>query len=257
MSRYFIVSTVFLVVFIVSLSVDGIVDVPLLWYISLVVLYVLMATLGSMVLSLQYFVRVKFKGDSKQPTIAITFDDGPVEGKTEKILDILRQHKVPATFFCIGNRVDKNPAIAKRIFDEGHLLGNHSYWHGATFDLQYAGAIIKELADTDTAIFNAVGKRPKFFRPPYGVTNPMVAKAVVRKNYTVIGWRVRSFDTVIKNPDRLLRRVTKSLKNGDIVLFHDHAEQTTEILPAFLNHAVKLGLKIVSVDELLKEKAYV
>jgi len=257
MSRYFIVSTFFLVVFIVSLSVDGIVDVPRAWYISLVILYFVVTTIGSMVLSLQYFVQVKFKGDRKQPAIAITFDDGPVEGKTEKILDILCKHQVQATFFCIGNRVDENPALARRIFDEGHLLGNHSYWHGATFDLQYSGAVIKELTDTDNAIFNAVGKRPKFFRPPYGVTNPMVAKAITRKNYTVIGWRVRSFDTVIKNPDRLFARVTKSLKHGDIVLFHDHAEQTTEILPAFLEHTAKLGLKIVRVDELINEKAYV
>ena len=256
MSRYFVVNIGFLILLLVSLSIEGAFDVPLLWYVALAVSYITINVFGSVVLSMQYFVPVKFKGNREQKAIAITFDDGPMEGNTEKILDILSQYKVPAAFFCIGNRVTKQPRLVERIDAEGHLLGNHSYLHAATFDLQSAAMITKELEDTDTAIAQATGKKPRFFRPPYGVTNPMVAKAIRKRNYTVIGWSIRSFDTVIKDRNKLLDRVTKPLRGGDIVLFHDYSSSMLDILPAFLDHVKKLGLKVVRVDELVNEKAY-
>jgi peptidoglycan-N-acetylglucosamine deacetylase len=254
MSRYFIVSVIFLVLLIVSASIDGIVAIPLYWYVGLVSVYVICTAVGAAVLSLGFYVPVRSKGDGGG--IAITFDDGPVEGKTDRILDILGEHNVSAGFFCIGQNAARNIGLLERIHREGHVVGNHSFYHRATFDLQSSPMITRELADTDGVLANVVGKRPRFFRPPYGVTNPMVAKAVKRRNYTVIGWSVRSFDTMIADPEKLLRRVTRSLRPGDIVLFHDYCESTIEILPAFLEHVKKLGLKVVRVDELLNEKPY-
>lgn len=254
MSKYYIVSTVFLVLFLTSLIMDGALQIPLIWYIALVIVYALISTVGSIVLSLEYFVPVISRGTREG--VALSFDDGPVGGKTERVLDILKQYNAPATFFCIGKRVDENMTLAKRIHAEGHLIGNHSFFHRATFDLQSSGMITKELYDTDTAIQKVVGKRPRFFRPPYGVTNPMVAKAVRIRNYKVIGWSIRSFDTVIRDRQRLFERVTKPLKNGDIILFHDHCDSMLEILPQILEHIAKSGLKVVRVDELINEKAY-
>lgn len=254
MSKYYIVSTIFLVLFIASLIVDGVISISMYWYIGLVVAYAVISTIGSIVLSLEYFVPVTSRGVSNG--IALSFDDGPVAGKTEKVLDILQQFNAPAAFFCIGKRVSNNMLLAKRIHDEGHLIGNHSFFHRATFDLQSSGMITKELYDTDMAIQKVIGKRPRFFRPPYGVTNPMVAKAVRVRNYKVIGWSIRSFDTVIKDRQKLFERVTGPLKNGDIILFHDHCESTLEILPQVLEHIGKSGLKVVRIDELIKEKAY-
>jgi peptidoglycan/xylan/chitin deacetylase (PgdA/CDA1 family) len=175
---------------------------------------------------------------------------------TEKILEVLSAHKVPAAFFCIGNRVNDYPALTKKIHDSGHLIGNHSYWHGALFDLQSPEKIAIELIETDAAIENVIHKKPNFFRPPFGVTNPMVASAVKKRGYKTIGWTVRSFDTVTKNGSVLFERITRSLKGGDVILFHDYSTATLEILPKFLDHVAKAGLKIVRVDELLKEKAY-
>jgi len=258
MSRYFIVNAVFIILFMPLLVLEGlgILHVPMMGYILFAVTYLAITTAGTVILSWQFFIPVKSSGIHQQ-SIAITFDDGPIEGKTEQILEILRKQNIPSAFFCIGNRVDQNPALVKRIHNEGHLVGNHSYWHAATFDLQRASTIAKELTDTDTSIFNTIGVRPKFFRPPYGVTNPMVSKAVRQNKYTVIGWSVRSFDTVIQDRQKLFKRITRSLKGGDIVLFHDYSESTIEILPAFLQHVSALGLKIVRVDELLNDKAYV
>ncbi|MBA4055584.1 MAG: polysaccharide deacetylase family protein, partial [Marivirga sp.] len=127
----------------------------------------------------------------------------------------------------------------------------------ATFDLQTTGRIVKELVDTDQTILKAIGVKPRLFRPPYGVTNPMVASAVKKGGYKTIGWSIRSFDTVIKDSATLLERITKPLKGGDVILLHDYSNTTLEILPALLDHISKVGLKIVRVDELLNEKAYV
>jgi peptidoglycan-N-acetylglucosamine deacetylase len=252
-----IVNIVFLIVLVSVMVYDWSHDLSRWWYAAIVTAYLAIHFYGAYFLAAQFFLPVKFKGDRQSKKIAITFDDGPIPLMTDKILDILQAHKVPAAFFCIGNRVDEFPSLAKRIHDSGHLLGNHSYWHGAMFDLQSARKISRELIDTDKAIEKAIGKKPNFFRPPYGVTNPMVASAVRKGGYRTIGWSVRSFDTVTKDAAALLDRVTRSLKGGDVVLFHDYSNATQEILPAFLDHAAKVGLKIVRVDELLKEKAYV
>jgi peptidoglycan-N-acetylglucosamine deacetylase len=256
MSRYYITSTAFLVLFLVSLSLKGIFPISIYWFIALVIVYLLANGVGSFYLSAQYFVKVLSTGDNKSQAIAITFDDGPMAGKTNKILDVLQRHQVAGAFFCIGYRIRQNEELTKRMHNEGHLIGNHSYWHRLTFDWQSTSKIKKELADTDKAIHETIGHTPKFFRPPFGVTNPMVARAVQQRNYTVIGWSVRSFDTVTKDKEKLLRRVTKRLKAGDIVLFHDHSDSMLAILPDFIKHVSKVGLKIVRLDELIKVKTY-
>jgi peptidoglycan-N-acetylglucosamine deacetylase len=225
------------------------------WYVTVVLVYLSISALGATILSLHYFVPSHARG-RRTDAIALTFDDGPVPGKTEKILALLHARGIPATFFCIGHRVAANPQLAATLHAEGHLLGNHSYWHGKTFDMQTAGAIAAELQQTDDILATVTGRRPRFFRPPYGVTNPMVARAVRRRGYTVVGWSVRSFDTVIRDRAKLLQRITRSLKGGDIVLFHDYSDSALDVLPAFLDHVAKLGLKVVRVDELLQEKGY-
>ncbi len=253
MSKYNIVSTIFLALLFTSLIFEGVIDFSIWWYISLVLVFLTISAIGSVVLSLQYFTPVVSKGVHG---VALTFDDGPVVGKTDRVLDVLKSFKAPAAFFCIGNRLAANHELGRRINEEGHLLANHSYFHRATFDLQSSSMISKELADTDLQVATITGKRSRYFRPPYGVTNPMVAKAVQRRNYTVVGWSIRSFDTVIKDPQKLFRRVTKSLKSGDIIVFHDHGEATIQILPALLEHIRMSGLKVVRLDEMINDKPY-
>ncbi|MEP6735177.1 MAG: polysaccharide deacetylase family protein [Chryseolinea sp.] len=230
-------------------------EVPLVSYGILGLIYAGVQAYGSSVLSAEFFVPVKWKGQ-QQNAIAITFDDGPIPGKTDNILDILAAHKVHAAFFCIGNRASNNPSLVNKIHHAGHLVCNHSYWHRYTFDLQTSSAIGKELDDTNTLIHSLIGLKPVFFRPPYGVTNPMVAKAILRRKITTIGWSVRSFDTVINDGQDLLKKITRNLKGGDIILLHDDGKMTTDILPSLLDHINTTGLKIVRLDELLNEKAY-
>ena len=246
------INIVFLTILVVMVAINFAIDFSGWWYAVLGIIpeYSGMGLLCCRLNSLCRDVhgRSQFKRDCYH------FDDGPIPVMTEKILDVLNTHKVPAAFFCIGNRVHDYPALIKRMHEAGHLIGNHSYWHGAMFDLQSPDKIAKELADTDVAIQKAINKKPNFFRPPFGVTNPMVASAVKRRGYKTIGWTVRSFDTMTKNGNALLDRVTNSLKGGDVILFHYYSTAALEMLPAFLDQVALLGLKIVRVDELLKEK---
>jgi peptidoglycan/xylan/chitin deacetylase (PgdA/CDA1 family) len=154
---------------------------------------------------------VQYSGNKTEGCIALTFDDGPIVDNTERILNILKIHAVPAAFFCVGRRVKENSATAKRIADEGHILGNHSFNHGIFFDLQSVSAITAELSSTDDVIHAHTGSVPRFFRPPYGVTNPMVASAVQRKGYVTVGWSIRSFDTITKNSSKLLKKILRAV----------------------------------------------
>lgn len=256
MSRHYIVSLIFILVFTACVSLKGRFHISGWWYVGLLAGYVATTVAGSAMLSLQYFIPARCRGRSTSH-IALTFDDGPVPGRTEQILDVLDRYQVKGAFFCIGKRVEENPALANEIHARGHVLGNHSFWHAATFDLQLPGAIARELAATNAIVKKTVGVGMRLFRPPFGVTNPMVAHAVRKEKFTVIGWSVRSFDTVIKDPQRLLARTMRSLRGGDIVLFHDQSDSMLQMLPAFIEQAMALGLNVVRVDELLNENAYV
>jgi peptidoglycan/xylan/chitin deacetylase (PgdA/CDA1 family) len=226
-------------------------------YVAIILVFIATQVYGSFVLSAGFFLPVHYSGDKSAGSIALTFDDGPLAGKTERILNILKTHAIPAAFFCVGKRVEENPGIATRIANEGHILGNHSFEHGIFFDLQSSGAIEAELSSTDALIQQHTGFTPRFFRPPYGVTNPMVASAVRRNGYVTIGWSMRSFDTLTKNSKRLLKKITRSLKSGDVILLHDSSESTIEMLPSLLKEVEKVGLKIVRLDELINEEPYV
>jgi len=256
MLKYKTITIVFIVALAAMLAYDAVATLPWWYFLILVMVYLGIVAYGTSVLSAQFFLPVRYRGDQSSNSIAITFDDGPIPGNTEKALEILKMRGVKAAFFCIGNRIAAHPQLTKAIHTAGHLVCNHSYWHAATFDLQSAAQIAKELTDTDKVIEETIGARPTFFRPPYGVTNPMLASAVKKGGYKTIGWSVRSFDTMSKDATTLMQRVTKSLKGGDVVLFHDYCDITLDILPAFLDHVAKRGLKIVRVDELLNERAY-
>lgn len=203
-----------------------------------------------------YFIDVHTKAVTQEKAVSLSFDDGPVENYTPQILDILQQHQVPAAFFCIGHRAETQPNLLKRIHADGHLIGNHSYEHNFWFDLKSSRNMIKDLQTADEMIINATGLQPRLFRPPYGVTNPNLAKAIKEGDYIPVGWSIRSLDTVIKEEDKLLERVTRNIRPGDIFLFHDTSATTVRILPALIRHIREQGFTIRRIDHLLNVPAY-
>lgn len=169
---------------------------------------------------------------------------------------MLQKENVPAGFFSIGKNARLHPETVKRWHEEGHLVGNHSYHHGFNFDWQSAAVMARELEDTNAVILEVTGKKPLLFRPPYGVTNPNLAKAVQRTGMISIGWNIRSFDTTAKDPEQLLQRILSRIKGGDVILLHDSMEITCQILTPLIHAAREKGFTFVRPDKLLGVNAY-
>lgn len=232
---------------------------PLPWWIFALLLagYTSMLVWGSMSITVGFYMPITCKVNTTEKVVALTFDDGPQTYFTPQVLDILQAHHVPAAFFCIGKNVEAQEELLKRMHAEGHLIGNHSYSHHFWFDLFGAGQMLEELRLTDTLVENATGLRPHFFRPPYGVTNPNLRKAVVRGGYFPLGWNIRSLDTMAKKEEDLLHRITSKLQPGSIILLHDSMEITVKILPALIGAIRSKGYTIERIDKILNIPAYV
>lgn len=210
---------------------------------------------GSAFVNSGFYFKMICSAKTNEKIITITFDDGPTQ-VTPLILDVLKEYNVKATFFAIGNRIEKNEQILKRIDEEGHLIGNHSYFHNFWFANYSAKKILNELTDTDKVIEKYTSKRVNLFRPPYGVTNPNVKKAIVRMNYIPIGWSVKSRDTVIKSSDKILIRLKNKVKPGDIILLHDTDIKIVQVLKEFLEYVLHSGYDVLRLDKLLNINAY-
>jgi len=188
--------------------------------------------------------------------IAVTFDDGPAGTKTGHILDLLKENNIQAAFFCIGRKMPGNEGLLKRMSQEGHIIGNHSYSHHHFFDLYSSRKMLNELVQTSRDCSAITGHSPRFFRPPYGVTNPNLKKAVLQGGFISIGWSIRSFDTFIRNEERLLNNILKALKPGAILLLHDTSEATIAILPRLLKGIGDKGYGIVRLDKMINLNPY-
>ena len=190
----------------------------------------------------------------KTNTIALSFDDGPHE-QTNDILKVLAQHQLKAAFFVVGKNAEKKPEIIKAIDTAGHIIGNHSYSHHTAFPFWRPKLIAADIAKCNAVIKELTGKNMQWFRPPVGVTNPMVAKAIALSGMETIAWSLRSFDTQLKTA-KLQRRLARKIKAGKLLLLHDSTSDIVQIIEYIVELARKKGIKIVPVDELLNIKAY-
>lgn len=214
-----------------------------------------MLVTGAVFINWNFYLHAFHRSTTAEKAIALTFDDGPA-AETAAILDILQEHNVPAAFFSIGRQAAAHPELVQRWYREGHLVGNHSYDHGFHFDWKTATAMQQEMEQTNALIHSLIGKKPKLFRPPYGVTNPNLARAVRCTEMFAIGWNIRSFDTTAKDRTALLNRILDRLKGGDIVLMHDSMPITREILTDLIICARRKGFTFVRVDKMLGLDAY-
>ena len=193
-------------------------------------------------------LRAMYKGslwrmDKKEPTIYLTFDDGPIPELTDWVLDILKQYQVKATFFCVGDNIIKNPSIFQRILSEGHQVGNHTFNHVKGWDKTttfYTDNVRKcqELTKTD------------LFRPPYGRIKKSQYKQLVQ-DYKVVFWDVLSYDyDKLTSSKKCLDNSIKYTRNGSIIVFHDNikAEKNLKFaLPQYIEHFLKLNYKFATL----------
>jgi peptidoglycan-N-acetylglucosamine deacetylase len=185
------------------------------------------------------------------PYIAMTFDDGPSEKLTPKLLDLLAAHHIKATFFVIGQNAADHPEIVKRALKEGHEIGNHSWSHPNLAKMSDEN-VRRELKKTDDAITNACGARPTLMRPPYGSITPRQKRWIHDEfGYRIILWDVDPLDWKRPGPKVVASRIVKNTINGSIVLSHDIHPGTIEAMPETLNELEAKGFKFVTVSELI------
>lgn len=199
---------------------------------ALLIIYLLLTAWGSYKISLNWFLNSVNRVPGKE--IMLTFDDGPDLMTTPAILDILKKFEIKAMFFVIGSKAEVHPEVILRIMEEGHVIGNHSYLHENSIGIYSRKKLFADIKRCSDVIEGITGIAPQHFRPPFGVTNPRFAQVLASLDMRSVGWSLRSYDTVVRQPERLLSYVFRRLRPGSIVLFHDNQKVTVTALPEFL-----------------------
>ena len=204
-----------------------------------------------------------YKVRSAKKKVALTFDDGPSPEWTPKILDELKSVGVKATFFMIGHHVKKYPEIARRVVQEGHIIGNHGYAHSVM--LYYTPAEIEgEIKYTEYIIREVTGVTTKYFRPPKALLRKATKETVKSMGYDIILWSLNSKDWVKFNYKYIVAYLMARVKHGDIILFHDSGSvftreggdriQTVKSVALLADELKKADFDLVTVEELLDAK---
>ncbi len=204
-------------------------------------------------ISLGVYLRSICHNREKEDCVAITYDDGVDEILTPQLLDLLDQYGAKASFFVVGERAVKHPDIVRDIVKRGHTIGNHSMCHKGTFPARRTDVIYNEIEECNNTLEGIIGAKVEYFRPPFGVTNPMVGVAVRRAELQSIGWSIRSYDTMNHSVDVVKERVLREIKGGDIILMHDNREGVLQITEQILIFLHRGGYRAVVIDDLLNK----
>lgn len=200
------------------------------------------------------YVRAFCRENTDRKVVYLTFDDGPHPPETERVLDVLRERGARATFFLIGSKVSGNESVLRRMLEEGHALGLHTYSHAGTFPLLSFDNMLADVNEGKRAVESVAGKKISLFRPPFGVTNPTIAKVVRTLGLQTVGWDVRSFDTMFckssehsckqSGHDRyvpVVERIMKQVRPGSVILLHDRLDGASELLSLLLDSLAASG----------------
>lgn len=221
------------------------------------------------------YVRAFCREKTDRKVVYLTFDDGPHPPETKRVLDVLRERGARATFFLIGSNVSGNEAVLRRMLEEGHALGLHTYSHAGTFPLLSFDKMLADVNEGKRAVESVAGKKISLFRPPFGVTNPTIAKVIRTLGLQTVGWDVRSFDTMFcKSSEHscnsseysckqsgysckqsehsckqsghdwyvpVVERIMKQVRPGSVILLHDRLDGASEFLSLLLDNLAASG----------------
>ena len=186
-----------------------------------------------------------------EPYLAMTFDDGPHPSNTPRLLDMLKQRNIKATFFVVGTNSQEYPQILRRIAAEGHEIANHTWTHANITTLS-TDALRREIRDSTDAIVKATGTAPSLFRPPYGATTANI-KAMIKSEFgfPTITWSVDPEDWKRPGVSVVTERLVSGARPGSILLAHDIHKPTIDAMPATLDRLLAKGFKFVTVSQLI------
>ena len=191
------------------------------------------------------------QGSGQKPVVALTFDDGPHPTLTPKLLEILDDRNIRATFYVVGHKVERHPALVKRIRREGHEIGNHS-WSHANLANRSDEMVLSELRRTNEAVQKATGRRPTTMRPPFGAMLPRQSRLVQAKlRMPTVLWSIDSLDYTGSSSATITNRILRRAHNGAIILNHDIHARTIQAMPATIEGLKKRGSRFVTVSKLI------
>jgi peptidoglycan/xylan/chitin deacetylase (PgdA/CDA1 family) len=241
----------------IAVGVMSVVDEPPpMWLaVSLLVSYLALCIGGVTFSRYGMFADVVTLGPKDTEAAALTFDDGPDPRSTPRILDLLDEAGVRATFFVIGRKAEEHPEIVRAISERGHAIGIHSYAHERLFSFRSPWYVRRDLERALGLVESIVGVRPRLFRAPIGHISPAMARVVRQLGLVTIGWSVRGVDGWSgAKPDRVASKIIRRLRAGAIILLHDAAERgdfipaSVDALPAILDYARRRDVELVRVD---------
>ena len=196
-------------------------------------------------------------GDTNEKVLYLTFDAGYENGNTAKILDILKKHNVPAAFFLVGNYIEKNPDLVRRMVDEGHIVGNHTMHHYDMSKISDKAAFRKELSDLESLYQHVTGREmPKFYRPPQGIYSESNLKMAQELDYKTIFWSLAYVDWQNdKQPtaDYAFSKLLPRTHNGAVVLLHSTSATNAAILDELLTKWEAMGYHFASIKDLFAD----
>jgi peptidoglycan/xylan/chitin deacetylase (PgdA/CDA1 family) len=208
---------------------------------------------------------VIWRGDpGGTPRVALTFDDGPHPDATPRVLDELARAGVRATFFVVGAHVARWPGLVRRIHDEGHLVGTHSFAHRISGSWQLRGYWMDSITRSRGAVEDALGRRPRWFRPPFAVKQWHLCRAAAQLEQTVITFSRRGLDGKATRPERIVARLVPRALAGDILALHDGVvdgmprpiEPTLQALRPVIDGLRARGLSVAPLDQLVAPRPY-
>lgn len=203
-----------------------------------------------------FFLPIVGRGKPGEKGVALTFDDGPDPEVTPLLLDLLDRHAVSATFFVMGERAARHPSIIRDILSRGHAIGNHSYHHFPFLMLKGIRTLRREIESTQS-LLAGFGIVPLAFRPPVGITNPLLWRVLLEQGMYCVNYSCRAIDIGNRRIGRLSEKVLKAVSQGDIIALHDvaprHAgtERLMAEFDALLRGLTEKGLEVVPLDRLI------
>jgi peptidoglycan/xylan/chitin deacetylase (PgdA/CDA1 family) len=206
----------------------------------------------------QWFGHFFWRASTNEKIVALTFDDGPNPPYTNSLLDILKQHSVPATFFLVGKNLERYPDVGQRIVAEGHAIGNHSYHHAFRHYLLHP-TMKAELEYNQNVIHRITGQRPHLFRPPWLFRQPWLLRTAQRLGLTAISGVFGSEREIFQpNGEGMARRALNKVRPGTILIFHDgynatggNRAETVRAIDLLIPQVRQRGYRFVTVDEML------